>query len=69
MMTFPEAAFTDLDPCPVHTERSNFVDVVGARHRHFAYIFRALEYHLMSFSGRQKYIHTHFGTEMSQITR
>lgn len=69
MMTFPEAASTDLDPCPVHTERLNFVDVVGARHRHFAYIFRALEYHLMSFSGRQKYIHTHFGTEMSQITR
>lgn len=38
MMTFPEAASTDLDPCPVHTERLSF-DVVGARHRHFAYIF------------------------------
>lgn len=39
-MTLRNAASTDLDPCPLHTERLSF-DFVGARHRYSAYVFWA----------------------------
>lgn len=66
-MAFPGATSTDLDPCPLHTERLGF-DVGGARYRYFTYVFALLKYHLMFFSGRQKYIHTYFGAKMSQMS-
>lgn len=56
-VAFLGAASTDLDPCPLHTERLSF-DVGGARHRYFTCVSALLKYHLMFFSGRQKYIYT-----------
>lgn len=65
-MAFPRAVSTDHDPCPLHMERLSF-DVWRCKTPFLCLNSCALQYHLVFFSGRQKYIYTRFGTEMSQI--
>lgn len=66
-MAFPRAVSTDHDPCSLHMERLSF-DVWRCKTPFLSLNSCALQYHLVFFSGRQKYIYTRFGTEMSQIT-